>query len=428
MKLRRILGLVLFLAACQHAAPAWADGLVRDGIGPISTGRGGTNQGFADNAAIILDNPGAMVNVDGEGLAELGADTVISSVQYSDPFNDVQSRTRPLPMPVLGFVQKSEDGQWAWGIGAFAPAGFGAAYGNLNNPLLGTNNYRSIGGLAKILPGISYGVTDRLAIGITVGIAFSDAELRGPLFFQQPPLQGLPAITSLHGSGVAPTGSVGMQYQLAEDVMLGATYTEQTNFDLHGGSDAGLLLGPPFGVISSHFDSKFRLKWPRSVAVGLKYDLCPHRRFSADVIWYDWAHAFDQINFQFSNPTNPIVGALAPLPIKDVLPLNWVDSVSLRLGYEWETSERDTCRVGYAYHHSPSPNSTLNPYVDGVLEHAFSVGFSRKLDRAVFNAAYQYSFGPQRDVTNSALVGGLFDNTTLAAQAHFAMFSLLFPF
>ena len=37
--------------------PAKGDGVVRDGVGAISTARGGTNLGFADNAAIILDNP-----------------------------------------------------------------------------------------------------------------------------------------------------------------------------------------------------------------------------------------------------------------------------------------------------------------------------------------------------------------------------------
>ncbi len=428
MIMRRILGLLLSAAICCQAPFAWADGLIRDGVGPISTGRGGTNQGFADNAAIILDNPGAMVNVNDNGLAELGVDTVISNVHYTDPFNDVESKTRPLPMPVLGYIEKSEDGRWAFGIGAFAPAGFGAAYGNLNNPLLGSNNMRSIGGLAKILPGISYGVTDRLSIGLTVGVAFSDAELRGPLVVQQPPLTGLPAIMSLHGSGVAPTGSLGMQYRLTDSTMFGATYTEQTNFDLHGGSDANLLVGPPFGVISSHFDSKFRLKWPRSVAVGIKHELCPHRRIGVDVVWYDWAHAFDQINLQFSNPTNPIVGALAPLPIRDILPLNWIDSVTLRLGYEWDPTDIDTWRIGYAYHHSPAPNSTLNPYLDGVLEHQFSAGYSRKFERATLNLAYQYCFGPTRTVTNSAIIGGLFDNTTMSAQAQFVMISLLVPF
>ena len=237
MKLRRICGLALILALGLQVRVAWGDGLIRDGVGPISTGRGGTNQGFADNAAIILDNPGAMVNVAGNGLGEIGVDTVITSVQYSDHFNDVQSKTRPLPTPMLGYIQKSDDGQWAWGIGAFVPAGFGASYGVLNNPLFGPNLTRSIGAMGKLLPGLSYRATDRLSIGITVGVAISDVELHGPLFLQQGPLAGLPAIVNLQGIGVAPTGSLGMQYQLTPDDVIGATYTEQTNFTLAGGAE-----------------------------------------------------------------------------------------------------------------------------------------------------------------------------------------------
>jgi long-chain fatty acid transport protein len=422
MKLRTVLGVLLLAAVCLRVEIARADGLIRDGVGPISAGRGGTNQGFADNAAIILDNPGAMVNIEGCGLAELGVDTVITSVHYTDPFNDVQSKIRPLPMPVLGYIQKSEDECWAWGIGAFAPAGFGASYGFLNNPLLGSNLYRSIGGMAKILPGVSYAVDEQLSVGITVGIAFSDVELDGPFIATLPGIGHVPTLLDLQGFGVAPTGSVGMQYRVACDTVIGATYTEQTNFNLRGGAEASLA------GIPSNFDSKIHMKWPRSVAIGIKHDLCPHRRIAADVIWYDWRHAFDQIDLQFSNPTNPVVGAITPLPINQMLPEHWTDSVSLRLGYEYDYTDCDTLRLGYAYHRSPVPDATLNPFLDGVLEHAFSVGYSRKLDRAILNAAYQYTFGPTRQVGASAIPGGLFDNTTLNAQAHFVMLSLLFPF
>jgi hypothetical protein len=100
----------------------------------------------------------------------------------------------------------------------------------------------------------------------------------------------------------------------------------------------------------------------------------------------------------------------------------------MRLGYEWEPTDLDTWRVGYTYHGSPVPDSTLNPFLDGVLEHGFSVGYSRKMNRAILNLAYQYNFGKQRHVGNSAIIGGLFDNTSLNAQAQFAMVSLLFPF
>lgn len=438
MKLRSIRWIVVLALFCQQSASLHANGLVREGVGPISTGRGGTNQAFADNAAIILDNPGGMVNVAGKGLVEAGADTVITAVQYSNPFNSIDSQTRPLPTPQLGWICKSDDERWAWGVGAFMPAGFGASYGTLQNPLLGPQRYSSIGGLVKALPGISYKATDRLSVGLTVGLALSDAELNGPLFLQTGPLAGLPTILDIQGIGTAPCGSVGMQYQLFEDTMIGLTYTEQTTMDLRGGANATLLLpnpgpGPPLIPLQSHFDTKIHLKWPRSVAFGIKHELCPHHRVSADVIWYDWAHAFDQLNIQFYNPTNPAVapilaGAGVGLPVKDSLPLNWTNSISMRLGYEWLPNNRDIWRTGYNYHGSPSPDSTLNPYLDGVLEHAFSVGYSRKMRRVVFNAAYQFNFGKERHVLTSSIIGGDFNNTTLNAQAHFAMFSFLVPF
>ncbi len=410
------------------ASVALADGLIRDGIGPISTGRGGTNQGFADNSAIILDNPAAMVNVAGDGLLELGVDTVITDVHYTNPLSGVRSATRPLPAPVIGYIRKSDDEQWAWGIGVFAPAGFGASYGTVDSPVLGPSLYRSIGGMAKVLPGLSYRVNDQWSVGLTVGAAITDIGIRGPYVMQTGPLAGVPADMVLIGFGVAPTGSVGLQYKWTDETTFGLTYTEQSNMKLHGGMNADILVGP--GVtISSHFDAITRMTWPRSVAFGVKHDLCPHRRIAADAIWYDWAHAFDDIGLTLSNPTNPVIPIiLGSGTITDRLPLDWRNSISLRLGYEFDTSEVSTWRAGYVYHGSPPPTSTLNPYLDGILEHAFSLGYSRKLPRADLNFAYQYTFGPTQHVTTSSIIGGDFDNTSLNAQAHFAMISLLFPF
>jgi long-subunit fatty acid transport protein len=432
MKLRLAVITAVLGFALRAAAPVAADGLVRDGVGPISTARGGTNQGFADNSAIILDNPAAMVNVDGCGLGELGVDTVITSVQYSNPFNDVDSKIRPMPAPVLGFVRKSFDERWAWGFGAFAPAGFGASYGTMVNPVVGPQVYKSIGGLGKLLPAISFRATERLSLGLSVGIGFSHIQLDGPFFLQTGPLAGAPTVLDLQGTGVAPVGSVGLQYRLFENLTIGATYTEQSAFDLRGPTNATLFV-PGIGAVESRFDGKYNLTWPRSVAFGLKWDLCAHRRIGADVIWYGWEQAFDDLDVQLSNPTNPLIapivqGAGGSLPLKDVFPIRWRDTVSMRLGYETDWSELTTLRCGYVYHSSPAPDATLNPYLDGILEHAFSLGFSRKLSRATFNAAYQYNFSPTRHVTNSAIIGGDFDNSTMFAQAHFAMLSFLFPF
>ena len=96
--------------------------------------------------------------------------------------------------------------------------------------------------------------------------------------------------------------------------------------------------------------------------------------------------------------------------------------------YEWTPNDRDIWRCGYVYHDSPVPDRTLNPYFDGVLEHAFSLGYSRRLNRCMWNFAYQYSFGPERHVGQSDILGGDFANSDFDADAHWASIGVLVPF
>lgn len=426
MSLRRTLPavLILLLAARQ----AQADGLIRDGVGPISMGRGGTNMGYADNGAIILDNPGAMVNVQGNGLADLAVDTVISEVHYTDNKpNDVNSAVRPLPLPELAFIQKSDDGRWAFGVGAFVPAGFTASYQFQNTQFFGPQQYRSMGAMAKILPGVSYRITDRLSIGGTLGVAIGYVELNGPFYAQSGPLAGAPSLLNLHGLGAAPTGGFGIQYLWTPKTTLGLAYTSPTDIHQAGTARATVFTGGP--PLYSAFDSTTTIVWPQSLAAGFKHSLCCCRRVSADVIWYNWADAFNQIGMTFTNPSNPVVPALLHTStLNSPLPLNWHDSVSLRLGYEWEPTFIDTVRAGYVYHTSPASGGTLSPYLDGILTHTFSLGYSHRFERASLNLAYQYAFSPTRTVETSDLLGGDFSNSTLHAQAHFASIGLTIPF
>jgi len=423
MRHRPTLAKLLVVLMVLQAHPLWADGLIRDGVGTISTGRGGTNMGYADNGAIILDNPAAMVNIDSKGLYEASVDTVITDLHYTDADpNNVHGAIRPLPLPELAYIVRSDDEDFAAGIGVFAPAGFGSDY-QMNVPALGipSERYMSIGALGKILPALSYRVTDKLSVGGTFGLALSYAQLNGPLTVQNGPFAGAPTLLDTQGTGVAPVGSLALQYLWTDDTTLGLCYTSESKFTLRGDATAEIFTPAP---VFSTFNSKVNLVWPSSVAFGVKHDLCPHRRISADVIWYDWSQAFNELNMQFSSPSNL---GLPPV-IQNSLPLDWRDSVSLRLGYEFELDDLSIWRVGYVYHASPVPNSTLNPYLDGVLEHAFSIGYSRRYHGVLLNAAYQYSFGPDRHVGTSAIIGGDFDNSTFTAQAHWASLGITVPF
>jgi long-chain fatty acid transport protein len=418
------------LLALTAALPSsvQADGLVRDGVGAVSLGRGGTNLGFADNGAILLDNPAGMMNMSGQGLFDLSVDNLVTDINYSDPQNSsVDARDNPFVTPMLSYMQKSDDQNWALGIGAFAPAGFGAQY-DMVNPIFGQSYYKSLGMLTKLLAGGAVRVTDRLSIGGTVGLGICHAELEGPFFLQTGALRGVPTHFDLQGTGAAFTGSIGLQYELTPKTILGVCYTSESRFKLDGSVKADVLGLAPFPV-SSNFTSQMDIVWPRSLGVGIKHNFCDCHRVAVEVLWYDWSHAFQQFDIRLTDATNPLFPALLGPTIRDALPLNWHDTVSLRTGYEWDYTDYDTIRFGYAYHDSPVPENTLNPYVDGVLVHAFSLGYSRKLYRgSILSLGYQYNWGPTRHIGTSSLAGGDFDNSTFRAQAHWAAASIIVPF
>jgi long-chain fatty acid transport protein len=413
-------GALTLVAACTQLANA--DGLIRDGVGAISTGRGGTNIAHSDNGAVLLDNPAGLVNFQGRGLFEVGLDTVICDLSYSDPFNDVTNDFKLLPVPHLSYIRTSADGRWAAGIGAFAPAGFAADY-RMTNPIVGRHDYKSLGVLAKILPGVAYRVTDRLSVGGTLGVAVNRVELEGPFFLQTGALAGAPTTFDLRADGAALTWSAGLQYQLSDRTTLGVSYVSESRFGLSGTLDADIYGLAPV-PIPGRWDADVDLVWPRTVGVGVTHWLKPRHRVSADVIWFDWSSAFDKMDIKLTNSRNPLFDAAVGPTIRDTLPFDWRDTVSMRLGYEYFWTPGDVFRAGYAYHRRPVPDATLNPYVDGVLEHAISVGYGKHWGSWMCNVGYQYSFGPTRTVGQSQIIGGDFDNSRFRAEAHWLMISL----
>ncbi|MHC4398469.1 MAG: OmpP1/FadL family transporter [Planctomycetota bacterium] len=401
------------------AGQARADGVIRDGLGAISAGRGGTNIAHADNGEILLDNPAAMVNIEKRRLNEVSADLLFCAPHYSDPENPRATSLKLFPLAQVSFLRKSGDGRWAFGLGVFPPAGFGAEYQMAGPPLLpGIHEYRSLGAMGKIIPGVAYRLTDRLSIGATLGVGVSHVELEGPYFLQTGVMSGFPTLLDLQATGASVAWSVGLQHKLSDRTAFGLTYIGQTRFHLDGKAAVNV------GGLPSRFDADVDLTWPRSLGLGVKHSFCDHRRISADVIWFDWSSAFDEIGLALTNGSN----RLLPTAVNDQFPLRWRDSISVRLGYEHFLTPCCVVRAGYAAHRNPIPSDTLSPYIPTILEHAVSVGLGKRWDGYRVDLAYQFSFGSDRSVTQSGIVGDDFSNSRAGAQAHWISVSLLHQF
>jgi long-chain fatty acid transport protein len=400
---RFTLSVLCFSAMLMAGGQAAADGLMRDGLGAISGGRGGTNIGHFDNGAILHDNPAGMVNMRTRGMTEFSVDTVFTNLYYSDADNaGLYAEPTPFPLPYASLIHKSEDGIWAFGCGMFAPAGFGAKYDMVPMGGVDPYRYRSFGAYGKMLSGVSCRATDYLSIGGTMGAGVNHTEL------------DLPGM-ELRANGLAFIWSLGMQYELTERTMFGLAYNSAANFDLNGTASLDFP-----GPEHARYDLDMAMEWPESFGGGIRHELNQRQTVSCDIIWYNWSGAFDNVNLIMQNPNNPNV----PPVIAQQLPLNWRDTVSVRLGFEQELTQSSVLRTGYVYHRNPVPEATLTPMIPGILEHAFSAGYGYRLRSQRFDIAYQYSFGRSRDAgVGNPLGAGDFDNGRVRANAHWLFLS-----
>lgn len=393
---------------------AIADGFLRDGMGPIPAGRGATNVAHADNGSVLLDNPAALAAIAPAALADVHLGQYLFSFRYADAENagaDGTGTALPIADAAL-LVRSATNRRLGYGVGLFVPAGFGADYRLETDPAFGTGkqSYRSFAAFVKLVGGVGYRATERLSVGAHLGLGGSHVRLRLPYWVQTGQLAGAPVRASIRGSGFAPAWAVGAQYVVAPGTVLGASYTAASEFDAGVEGRARIALG---GVCDA-YDASIAIGLPRAVAVGLRHDVGASNRISAEVTWRNWSAAFDRVRFALSGGA----GTLGVTNVADEVELRWNDTWTLALGYELFATPTHTLRLGYTYHPSPAPSSTLTPVIPVTLEHVLAAGFGWRIGDAQLDLSYQHTFGPTRHVGRSELVGGDFDGSRLTVSGH----------
>ena len=399
---------------------SFANGVMRDSMGPVAGGRGGTNIAHIDNGILIHDNPSALTELNGKRV-EADLDFVALSMNYRDPDNDEDGDDTPVFIPSMSYAQELEQGRLGVGFGVYSPAGFVTDY-DLVHPVWGEQEYSSEASLTKILLALGWKFTDEVSLGIAAGPAFSKVGFEEPYHFQTlppaHPLAGAPVLMDLEGDAWAFAWNIGAQWRMSPDTTLGLAYHAPNKFDMNGDCDvdATALFGPG---ATAHYDKvEFDFTWPQSLGVGMTHRLKDGHRVSADVAWIDWSSAFDDVTFKLSDGDNPVFDATLGNAPEDTLSLNWKDSYAFRLGYEYLWTVADTLRCGYVYNRNPVPDSTLVPVIPGILEHVITIGYGRNWKSWTLDFAYKYSFGSRQSVETSKIVGGDYDNSSVDVDAH----------
>ena len=127
---------------------------------------------------------------------------------------------------------------------------------------------------------------------------------------------------------------------------------------------------------------------PSNLTLGLAWKISDNRVFLFDV---------QQINYSdVPSVSNPISNLQTNCPGTGCLGgadgggFGWEDMTVVKLGYEWQTDDNWTWRLGYSFSDQPIPESELlfNILAPGVMEDHYTIGFTRALDsNSDFNIA-----------------------------------------
>ncbi len=176
---------------------------------------------------------------------------------------------------------------------------------------------------------------------------------------------------------------LGVQGEVSPGITLGASYQpeiDMSEFDKYAGLFAE---GGDFDI-------------PSTWTLGLAWHISDSRVFVVDV---------QQINYEdvaaVSNTITPLTDGSCIAGVGDGClgasngaGFGWKNMTVVKLGYEWQTDDTWTWRLGYSFGDQPIPESEVvfNILAPGVMEDHLTFGFTRALDsNSDFNFAFMYA-------------------------------------
>ena len=186
----------------------------------------------------------------------------------------------------------------------------------------------------------------------------------------------------------------GVQGEFAKGVTLAASYqteTDMSKFDKYAGLFAE---GGDFDI-------------PATLNLGLAWKVAPKAIFTADVqqIYYSDVKAIANPISNLVGPSNSCATGTGSrcLGGSDGAGFGWEDMTIYKMGYQFETSEDMTWRVGLSIGDQPIPNSEVmfNILAPAVMETHLTMGFTMATGKdSEFNFAAMYA--PESEVTGAS--------------------------
>jgi len=381
-----LFGCVAFIPSLALAG----NGLYPSGFGAVSSTMSGVDLAIAEDISALATNPAGMASVQNQRWDIYSTTYYTLDLGHADRYgNDTRINNRLGEIAGGGYAWRVPDANVVVSLGLFAQGGVGYVYEDINTAFGTRDEVSAIFGIAKLCPGIAWGVGERWRIGVAADVVYGsarqkffpdtsayDAEHSEAAFF------GI-RMDGLRGFGFG--GRLGIQYQLSEDLRLGASYALPTKIPLESGTLTVNYEALGQGRVRYQEARLDGLALPQEAGLAVAWRATPQLLLSTEASWFNWKEALSELHLHAEKPDGD-----APVETIDSRSaLDFKDRVVVGVAAQWQQSERLVLRGGYAYSKSPQPNRTLSPTLPLLTEQDYSLGFG-------------YRIAPQWELTGGA--------------------------
>ncbi|HYE31816.1 MAG TPA: outer membrane protein transport protein [Methylomirabilota bacterium] len=380
--------LLASLAVGIGAAPqAHALGIRIADQAPKAIARGNAFAATADDPSAIYYNPAGITQL--ESLNALaGAYVVVIDSEYAAPDGsrmDTKDKTHVVPHAFYAWAP--EDWPVAFGLGIYSPYGLGLQWPDNSTFREGEGSIR----YATINPVVAWEVCPTFSIAGGFRYNHAKAELRQTIASRAifPPGGEMRFI----GDGADIGFNAGLLWKPHEQHSFGLTYFSATRIELEG--DSSRSGADALGIPTMSERAEARFQFPQHVVAGYSFRPTKLWNFEVNVDWTDW-DMLDTVTLQQAS------GNLG-------LAFNWQSSFMYEFGVTRYIGETWRVSAGYIFSENSVPESSFSPLVPDSDRHVWSAGVGGTHGQWAWDAAYQFAWGPSRDIANSTTafpVGG----------------------
>lgn len=433
--------LVLFLWALATFGPAArAQDFYWNTAGSRSQALGGVYvASSSDVIGALAANPAGLTELRGHNL-NLEGDAVFARGSFSNSVNDNAPLTNSVgAVPYGAFGMPIGHSRFSLAVGMTpellstadwryvdAPGTAGATYG--------LQQQNSAIWALRFSTGVGVSLGSRLSLGATVGADYNENTLHAPYIFQsQPTLAGLKTLLDLHTNGVGWNASVGALAKPTKKLEVGVAWKSRTVINSTGqaSGDAYAQFAALRVNAASNFtySAKVQNVLPQSLLANVAWQANPRWLFAFQADWVNWKDAFITLPVTLTNGTNATINSLVGgNSMQDGIPLQWKDQYGFHAGVEHKLTEGTVIRLGYGHENNPVPGSTLTPLTAAVLTNAISTGFAYHHGRSRYEAFYTFRPESSAHVTQSSLLAGEYNNSSVSVGTQTVGLSYSFQF